>query len=222
LTSETKRLAREYIEDGTNEDIAFAYYIYTLVNPTIGIIYDVSDQEEVQRRKCHAIEDPMVHDPLSVFFHREQCLQAFRHIGLDICGGIATIDRVRHYSNTGFNTTSILVTDADKARRYVNIGVHVDAMSLMHEKPKTLEEAVKNYALLLELTKEKFRTPKKIDQEIEDLLPFGCTERDEIVWELRREKFILKVRDRYREVVAEMAMEEMVRSISFTFSRLTL
>jgi hypothetical protein len=163
----------------------------------------------------------MGHDPLSIFFHRDKCLQAFRHIGLDIRGGIANIDRIRHYSKTGFGTASILVMDADKARRYVNIGVHVDAMSLMHENPTTLEEAVKNYALLLELTKEKFRTPKKIDQEIEDILPFDCTERDEIVWELRREKFILMVRDQYREVVAEMAMEEVVRSIFLTLSRLT-
>lgn len=45
--------------------------------------------------------------------------------------------------------------------------------------------------------------------------------KDVIVWELRREKFILTVRDRYREVVAEMVMEEKVRSTSFPFSRST-
>jgi hypothetical protein len=221
LTSETKRLAREYIEEGANEDLAFAYYIYTLVNPTSGFMYDASDQDEVQLRKHHALEDLMVHDPLSVFVYREKCLQAFRWIGLDIRGGFANIDRLIRYSKTGFGTASILVTDAERARKYANIGVHVDAMSLMHEYPKTFEEAVKNYALLLELTKENFRTPRKIDQEIEDLLPFVCTERDEIVWGLRREKFVLKVRDQYREVVAEMAMEEKVRSVSFPLSWLT-
>lgn len=86
-------------------------------------------------------------------------------------GGITGIDRIRVGSiiqQSGFSTASILVTDAEKARRYVNIGVHLDAISLMHEIPKSLEEAVKNYALLLQLTKGGFRTLKEIDEEINE------------------------------------------------------
>jgi hypothetical protein len=82
----------------------------------------------------------------------------------------------------------------------------------MHQNPTTLEEAVNAYSLILSPTSpnnESPRTVKEIDKEISE-----ATDTD-LIWELNREKFILDVRDRYREVVADMVMEEKVCLLPF-------
>lgn len=216
LTPETKRLATEHITNGASKDTEFAHYINTLTNPGIGYRYDGSHLDDSGLKQRRALDSHMSHKPLNIFYHREKCLQAFRHIGLDVRGGIASIDRTRcqtKANHTSFLTDSILVTDAAKARKYVNIGVHVKAISLMHDIPKTLEEAVKHYALFLYLNKNGFRTVKEIENEIENCRLAASISENERIWELEREKFKLKVRDQYRGVVAEMVMEEEVRSL---------
>lgn len=84
----------------------------------------------------------------------------------------------------------------------------------MHRNPSTLEEAVQDYAQILALTNppnESLRTTKEIDAEMDKAEGLGLFEYgldEDLIWELKREKFILQVRDRYREVMADMVMEE--------------
>jgi hypothetical protein len=107
----------------------------------------------------------------------------------------------------GCPARAFIVTTPEKVRKYINIGIEVNATTLMHQNPTTIEEAVNNYSLILSLTSpnnESPRTAKEIDKDISE-----TTDTDKI-WELKREKFILDVRDRYREVMMDMVMEEKV------------
>ena len=154
----------------------------------------------------------------SQFLFREKTIEALQHVSLDIRGGILQLHRLRKSIvnekavGAGCPTHALIVTNSEKARKYINIGVEVNATTLMHQNPTTLEEAVNNYSLILSLTSpnnESPRTAKEIDKDISE-----TTDTDEI-WELKREKFILDVRDRYREVMMDMVMEEKVWLLPF-------
>jgi hypothetical protein len=114
----------------------------------------------------------------------------------------------------GCPAQAFIVTNPEKARKYINIGIEVNTTTLMHQNPTTIEEAVNNYSLILSLTSpnnESPRTVKEIDKDISE-----TTDTDKI-WELKREKFILDVRDRYREVMMDMVMEKVWFLLSLTY-----
>jgi len=92
----------------------------------------------------------------------------------------------------------IRVIDAEKARKYVNIGVHLTTD--IPEHPSTLEEAVSSYAKILELVGDG-PAGKDIDRQI-----LG-TEDELKLWGLKRGKFRLEIKEKYRAAVIDTARE---------------
>jgi hypothetical protein len=219
LTSEAKCIAKEFGTFSAGIKDNFAHYLLHLADCRpyqYWLQEKYANEEEVDKRQNSVIGAHTM--TRTQFFHREKTIEALQHIGLDFRGGLVRLHRLRNniiYAKlpcAGFPMQALIVTDPEKARRYINIGVEVNATTLMHQNPTTLEEAVNAYSLILSLTSpnnESPRTVKGISEEISE-----ATDTD-LIWELKREKFILDVRDRYREVVADMVMEEKVCLLPF-------
>jgi hypothetical protein len=219
LTSEAKCIAKEFGTFSAGIKDSFAHYLLYLADChpyEYWVREKYFDKEEVDERRKAVIG---LHTMTRTqFVHREKTIEALQHIGFDFRGGLVRLHKMREniiYAKlpcAGFPTQALIVTNPEKARRYINIGVEVNATTLMQQNPTTLEEAVNAYSLILSLTSpnnESPRTVKEIDKEISE-----DTDTD-LIWELKREKFILDVRDRYREVVADMVMEEKVCLLPF-------
>ena len=219
LTSEAKCIAKEFGTFSAGIKDNFAHYLFHLADCRpyeYWLQESYANKEEVDKRQNSVIGAHTM--TRTQFLHREKTIEALQHIGLDFRGGLVRLHSLRKnivYAKlpcAGCPTQALTVTNPEKARRYINIGVEVNATTLMHQNPTTLEEAVNAYSLILSLTSpnnESLRRVKEIDKDISETTDM------ELIWELKREKFILDVRDRYREVVTDMVMEEKVCLLPF-------
>ncbi|KAF2019820.1 hypothetical protein BU24DRAFT_459449 [Aaosphaeria arxii CBS 175.79] len=129
-------------------------------------------------------------------YHRHKVIQEdLNLIGLDMHGGL--LSRVE--KGDSLDMTDILVLDPQKASKFFNIGIKLPSEN--PEYPKSLCEAATMFADLSRLIKPKM-TMKEYEAAIEE-----CKDSNE-KWELERKKFRLKILDRYRKALIELAIEE--------------
>ncbi|KAF2251653.1 hypothetical protein BU26DRAFT_561466 [Trematosphaeria pertusa] len=167
-----------------------------------------SVKAEYQQDKVPGIENEDDH------VHFRLTLAALQYIGLDVHGGLERLVRVKlncEEKKKAFPMTCIAVVDPGKARRYVNIGVHLGPDSPLRKPPATLEHAVRNYTKISDLVDPFNRVPgnaddRKMDEMIERSIGMG--QRSHLNWEFERMKFRLQVRKEYREVLIDQAVKE--------------
>jgi len=140
----------------------------------------------------------------SRYLFRLKALEALQHVGLGFRGGLPalykSIDIELNTAPSGerhFTTTLIIVDDPEKARKYFNIGIHLPELPTY---PSTLEEAVDTYAKLCVLVPDDM-TIKELEKMIEE------AEDEQEIWALKRERFRLETKEKYRKVVINMARE---------------
>lgn len=101
---------------------------------------------------------------------------------------------------------SVLVKDPAKARKYVNIGTKLEPPTPAY--PTTLKEAARLYAHICELVDAKdgtAMTTKEIEKKVEE------SEDEEEIWDLKREKFRIEIREQYHDMLLEMAHENWLK-----------
>lgn len=141
----------------------------------------------------------------SVYFRRKMWLGSLQHVGLDVRGGLGRFSKLmdEHYDKgTLLPTTSIIVVDAEKASKYFDIGMQVSATPSY---PQTLQEAAERYAQIAKLVEDANGTTptvKELDKKIEEATDAN------VIWELKREKFRVQIKEKYKEMLLDMAVEE--------------
>lgn len=139
----------------------------------------------------------------SEFLHINCSLEVIREIGLDVHGELSDFLSVDP-SETVPPALSIKVINPQEARKYINIGVHLGTD--IPRIPSTLEEAAAAFGKLSALITST-RSVVEIEAKIAE------THDGYTIWTLEREKFRVETRERYREVLIDMAMEEKVISM---------
>jgi hypothetical protein len=137
------------------------------------------------------------------FWQQREVLQVLRSIGLELYNGSSslgqTLQRMSFESNSALPMSYVLVTDPEKARQYLNIGVHIGT-NIPHY-PSTLAEAADAYSKIVMLVKST-ATPADIEKTI-----VANTDKLEL-WRLKREKFCLQMKEQYRQILLDTAREE--------------
>jgi hypothetical protein len=163
------------------------------------------DEEELlacekSRRTLEVILGPL---PVTEHMHCREMLKVLRSIGLDIRGGLEYLIPTYRWVNCtkarSFPMSNILVTDAEKARKFINLGEHIGDDIAEH--PSTLLKAAAAFALVSDLVTEK--------RSCEDLSIALRECQDEMaIWVGKRILFRLQTRERYRQILLDMAREE--------------
>ncbi|KAF2114016.1 hypothetical protein BDV96DRAFT_647503 [Lophiotrema nucula] len=139
---------------------------------------------------------------ISYMFHKE-CLEALQAVGLDVRGGLAGLRKTMHEAKAAgleyMPTTRLLVRDAEKARKHINIGIHLNSDIVVH--PSTLDEASGCYTTISSLVGNTL-TMKDLTRKLEE-----NPDEDES-WLLAREIFRLETKERYRGMLIDVALEE--------------
>lgn len=146
---------------------------------------------------------------LHIFTHRLRCLEALQSIGLDVLGGLERLHTLIQNSKGqhGIRTNALFIRDDVKASRYVELGMKLSATTLIHETPLALEEAAKYYTNIVSLVTPANAKPSTIEK-LEKLI--ADQKNSTLAWELKREIFRLEAKERYREALVDLAVEERV------------
>ncbi|KAF1840177.1 uncharacterized protein K460DRAFT_399180 [Cucurbitaria berberidis CBS 394.84] len=157
------------------------------------------DSFQIVWKQCHdniAQQPPKV--SLASYIHYKHMLEALRYVGLDyrssLIGFIAACVRFKRLYTQG-----MLVQDAEKARKYVNIGVHIGTD--ISEHPNTLKEAAVAFAKVSTLVSD------LTDVETRESIIENC-HNDKYRWALKREIFWIQTKERYRQALLDLAREE--------------
>ncbi|KAH7113273.1 hypothetical protein B0J11DRAFT_146271 [Dendryphion nanum] len=207
LTQEARRLASVPSYTEVMES-SFASYLSFLIGPAMAF-EQLDDQATISKAQKLYQKYPDVKDTgTTLIVHYSRCLDALHYIGLDIFGGLPKIieeraDMAKKHS-AGFGTCSVIVRDYDRAHVYVELGLRLHPAALLHAYPSSLEEAVKFYHTILELInpgEQKQPTLQSIDEEMR------ATTDQHRHWVLERAKVRLRVKEEYRQVLIDMAMD---------------
>jgi hypothetical protein len=146
-------------------------------------------------------------------------LLSLHHVGLDFRGGLEGLYEVYpedrssswYYSLEPFPTASILVIDPQAAKKYFQIGVHLNQVSASlsnYPARDLLDQATKIYSMIKELveghSEQNMPTEAELDASI------SATTHENLVWEYKREKFRLATVKKYRDIMIQKAVEENV------------
>ncbi|KAF2660290.1 hypothetical protein K491DRAFT_711799 [Lophiostoma macrostomum CBS 122681] len=175
----------------------------------IGYHYQIEQEHEKRNEDYHQFlsEQCLTSKdvPKTRFFYKKELMQTLHAIGLDIRGGLSSLIRHTYRSpKKGAKTMdSFIVTDPEKACKYVNIGIKLESATPSY--PNTLREAARIYSQLCDLIEDEngnTATIKDLDQQIEEI------EDEALIWELKRKKFRVQTKERYHEMLIDMALEE--------------
>tara|TARA_R110002003_G_scaffold37_13_gene2208 strand:+ start:15332 stop:16054 length:723 start_codon:yes stop_codon:yes gene_type:complete len=196
----------QQIIDSTNEEAMAIFYLNTLVQPSTNVIFledrNIIDESMRSMWRDARASSSMKGSDIACFVLRHKSYEALKFLGLDIHGGVEKLHTCRQACTkykVGFPMSAITVTNAEKARKYVNLGVHIGTD--IPEHPSTLDEAIDACAKVSSLVGKSAplgRASKQIESS-QEVCP---------VWELRREEFRVKTRERYRQTVLDLAREE--------------
>jgi hypothetical protein len=142
------------------------------------------------------------------FFYMQECMKTLHVIGLDVRGGLFGFCKIwaRNTAHTAWPMAFIIVKDPDTARKYVNIGITLGCATPSY--PSTLKEAAEKYAQICNLIEDEdgnTATIKDLDKQIEEATD------EAIIWELKREKFRVQMKEKYHDILIDMALEDKVR-----------
>lgn len=143
-----------------------------------------------------------VKDNGETFVHRLKCLKTLRLVGLDVHGGLASLQKAfeqRTTSHPRHPMANLRVVDPEKARQYIKIGVHIGTN--IPEHPSTLQEAADPFAEVSGLVQTTEMVPN-LEEKI------AASKDDVEKWTQKREVFRIKTKERYRQVLLDMAQEE--------------
>ena len=163
-------------------------------------ITDILREESEKFIEEHNLDEETCDAANYAFYKR--CLQALRDHGLDFKGGLHRLleaDQIAYEEVSHLSLLSILVIDPDKAKKVVDLGLKLN--TAVPKYPTSLEEASTMYAKLDRLVNNSY-TVKEIDKKIDK------EENEYEIWEWRREKFRIQTRDRYREMLINLARED--------------
>ncbi|KAF2868090.1 hypothetical protein BDV95DRAFT_580235 [Massariosphaeria phaeospora] len=219
LTPETKALAKPPTVLNASMNDYVAHFLEALAGPPLTCFVFPFDagvkaalrQEQQQQTAAPAVKG----ESLGTYYYRKRTLEALQHIGLNIHGGMQKIhglrEVIRKTRKRGFSMSSVVVVDAEKARKYVDLGVRLDATTLLHDEATSLEQAVRNYAVILELMAPGDDNNGISDGDHETTVkkPGGETH-DDFMWEQGCETFRRATKLRYRQVIEDVVLEEKV------------
>lgn len=147
-------------------------------------------------------------------------LLSLQHVGLDFRGGLEGLYEVYqedrssswYYSLEPFPTSSILVIDPQAAKKYFQIGVHLNQVSASlsnYPARDLLDQVTKIYSMIKELVQGHSQQKMPTDAELDASI--SATTLENLVWEYKREKFRLATVKKYRDIMIQKAVEENVR-----------
>jgi hypothetical protein len=129
------------------------------------------------------------------------CYEALTENGLDIRGGLSRLYAVElnaARNGTGFPTSSMIVTDAEKAAVFVKLGIKLD--SSIPQVPEKFAEAAALYGNISALVGDD-DTIEQVEERIRE------TKDEQELWALRREKFRLEIDERYMDILIDIGEE---------------
>lgn len=144
------------------------------------------------------------------------CLISLNRVGLDVRGGLERLANLKldaEANKKGFPTTAIVILDAQEAQKYIKLGVNIASDVLFQGDAKNLEEASERYSRISKLVDGKdgpSATIKELDEKIQ-----STTDAD-LLWEYKREKFRLQTKQKYKEALLKMALEEGGKGVEYT------
>lgn len=154
--------------------------------------YDMFQTQWIQHH--NSIEQKAKQIDLAQYVRYKCMFVALCHVGLDYRGGL-----VEFVAGEEVLMPYILVKDAEKARKYVNIGVHIGID--IPEHPTTLKDAAIAYAKVSTLITEYL--------DAEDVRGFmEEAHENEDCWWAKRQLFWYQTRERYRQALLDLAKEE--------------
>lgn len=124
-------------------------------------------------------------------------MHALQQVGLEIHGGLSTLIKAMtdsENSKQGISMLAIHVKDAEKARKYLEIGIRNGTD--IPKDPSTLEAFTKVSGLVKSTT-----TTTELEGEI------AATSNKVQTWVLQRELFPINTNERYRQILLDMARE---------------
>jgi hypothetical protein len=153
------------------------------------------------------------------FVRVHEGLRALRDAGLDFHGGITAfrgicryILRKRRPIWASLPNSNVLVVDAEKARKDVNLGVHIGTD--IPEHPLTLAEAADAFAKISALVTDR-GSVEQVEIMIKDDTVESWHRTADRISALKRTRFRLQTKERYRQILLDMAhgerLEEQVK-----------
>jgi len=134
------------------------------------------------------------------YYIRLEFFFALHCIGLDYHGGPDALLDTKHVgAKKRFPTVGIIVCDPERASKYVDIGIRVDA-SLDIEVPKNMAEAAQRYLEMAALVDDQDGPATSCEELLESIS--ACTDEHE-KWCLRRELFRHRVKEKYEDLLIE-------------------
>ena len=146
-------------------------------------------------------------------------LLSLQHVGLDFWGGLEGLYKSYrgprwsgwYYFPEPFPTASMIVIDPQAAKKYFQIGVHLNQVSASlsnYHGGDPLDLATKIYSKIQELvqgnSQQKMSTEAELDESI------SATKDENLIWGYKREKFRLATLKKYRDIVIQRAVAENV------------
>ncbi|KAF2114017.1 hypothetical protein BDV96DRAFT_647504 [Lophiotrema nucula] len=187
---------------------AAIFYLNHLAEPRSTKVSHTASHEDNARQRKEWDEFKEAHPGVvtklhfNVFFQRKIMLQSLQAVGLDVRGGLVRLIQLRskHFRDGYFPTNAITVTNPEKARKYINIGIQLPSSTPDH--PKSLKEASDLYSQISTLVGMNSPTMKDLDKRIEE------SKDENEKWELKRERFRVQTKERYEKALLDVAREE--------------
>jgi len=140
----------------------------------------------------------------SVYWRMHNVLKALQGIGLDVQDGVDALTDAYIVTQDekldGLLSLTVIVSDAAKACEYVNLGVHIGTD--VPEHPQTLAEAADAFAKISTLVSGNTTDLEHIERSC------GVAHTLHDCWLLERIRFKIKTKERYRQILLDMAREE--------------
>ena len=134
-------------------------------------------------------------------------LEVLHWIGLSFHGGLNALLETQRVSesagNFRFPTVGIIVCDPERASKYVDIGIRVDA-GLDIEVPRDMAEAAQRYFEIAALVDDQDGPPTHCEELLESVA--ACTAEQE-KWCLRRELFRHTVKAKYEDILIDKSQD---------------
>ncbi|KAH7113311.1 hypothetical protein B0J11DRAFT_595616 [Dendryphion nanum] len=161
---------------------------------------DKNEHKQEWEEFCKEHHVDMTRLPLRHYIYSKAGLKSLNLIGIDVHGGLKRLcDMLQSKgSATNHNSSWVIIKDPEMASKYINIGLPLS--SALPDYPESLEKACHLYSKISTLV-----VPERDNDLDIKILLHGNSNK---AWELAREKFRLKIKDHYRQMILDIAHEE--------------